>query len=177
MLTPPDGVPWLVWAVVVIVLAAIGSLPATITALVTRRDTKADLADARESLADIQPKITAAAEQVKNTHETNLREDVDKVSASAADAHTEAALAKESSHRTERLVQDMLRTLRAIEHDIDRRDKLHAEAMTEIRDDQEKTAASLIQHIDEVPQIVTEALAKVPPMIDKAITERLKGTD
>ena len=153
MPTPPDGIPWLAWAVVVVVLALIAQVPL----LVQQHRTKRDVAEVKD--------------QVKNTHSTNLREDMDENRKIAADARTEASLAKEASHRTERLAEDLLKTLRAVEHSLDRRDKLHLEAMDELREDQQRTGADLVAHVDAVPATVEQALAQVPPMIADAIAQ------
>ncbi len=149
MPTPPEGIPWLAWAIVVVALALIAQTPL----LVQQYRTKKDVAEVKE--------------QVKNTHESNLRVDMDETKAIAskaekhsADAATDAALAKESAHRVERLASDLLTTLRAVEHAIDRRDQLHADAMTEIREDVDKTTAGLHQHLDDVPRILDEAFSR-----------------
>lgn len=141
MPTPPDGIPWLAWALVVVAIAAIGSLPGLAAALVSRRD------------------VGAIKEQVKNTHTRNLREDVDAAVASAGTAANAATRASESAHRTERHVEDLSKSIRAIEHSLDRATKLQDAATEELR-------ADLDRHIDEVPGMLAK---HVSPMIAEAI--------
>lgn len=145
MPTPPDGIPWLAWALVVLAIAAIGSLPGLAAALVSRRD------------------MGAIKEQVKNTHSRNLREDVDAAVSSASTAAEAATLASESAHRTERFVEDLSKSIRAIEHSLDRTTKLQGKAIDELRTD-------LGTHIDSVPTVLAQ---QVPPMIAEAIGEHL----
>ena len=137
---PPEGTPWWAWLLYGVVVIG---LPAIAVALIQQRH-----------------KVDEIQEQVKNNHESNLRVDVDEAKASAANAHTEASLAKESAHRVERLARDLIITMRAVEHAIDRRDKLHAEAMTELREDVDKTTVGLHEHLDDVPRILDEAFAR-----------------
>ena len=77
--------------------------------------------------------------QTNNSHETNLREDVDL-------AKDDARAAKESSHRTERHVVDLVKSVRAVEHSLDLRTDLHTKAIDELAD-------------DTVPNVVAQALA------------------
>lgn len=146
MPTPPDGIPWLAWALVVVAIAAIGSLPGLAAALVARRD------------------MGTIKEQVKNTHTRNLREDVDAAVTSANTAADAATLASESAHRTERYVEDLSRSIRAIEHSLDRTTKRQEAAIDDLRED-------LGRHIDEVPEMLSQ---QVPPMITEAIGEHLQ---
>ena len=129
--TPPDGIPWLAWALVVVAIAAIGSLPGVVAALVSRRD------------------MGAIKAQVQNTHTSNLREDLDTAVESATTASAAATLASDSAHRTERYVEDLNKSIRAIEHSLDRNNKLHEDAIDEVRAD-----------IDRVSPMITEALLK-----------------
>lgn len=73
------------------------------------------------AVAQIQQRrrVDTVVEQVKNTHDTNLRVDLD-------EAKAQATLAKESAHRVERLVEDLLKTIRWVEASMDRREGLHA---------------------------------------------------
>ena len=77
--------------------------------------------------------------QTNNSHETNLREDVDL-------AKDDARAAKESSHRTERHVVDLVKSVRAVEHSLDLRTDLHTKAIDELTD-------------DTMPNVVAHALA------------------
>lgn len=107
---PPEGTPW--WAWLIYGVLVIG-LPTIIVAIIQQWR-----------------RVDEIRDQVKNTHSTNLRADIDETKA-------EATLAKESSHRTERLTQDLIKSLRAIEHSIDRHEKLRAEFEAESRADRE----------------------------------------
>ena len=73
-------------------------------------------------------KVGAIKEQVQNSHASNLREDMDETRRIATDAATDAKLGAESSHRTERLVEDLVRSTRAMEHSADRRDAIATKA-------------------------------------------------
>ena len=48
MIPPPDGIPWLAWATVVVLLALIGGVPAWITA----RSTRGAIDEVREQVAN-----------------------------------------------------------------------------------------------------------------------------
>lgn len=133
-MTPPDGIPWIAWAAVVLAIAVIGSVPGVVAALVSRRD------------------MATIKAQVKNTHDRNLREDLD----SAVES---ANLAAASAHRTERYVADLNETIRAMQHSLDRRSDLQTTATDELRTD-------LGRHIDEVPQMLAR---EVPPLITAAL--------
>lgn len=153
----PDGVSWIVWLIAIIATPLLGAAASIGVALITRRDTKREL-------GEIGPAVQATVEQVKNTHETNLRVDVDQAKGSAAAAEQHAAnanvnaqLANESSTRTERLVKDLVITMRAMEHAIDRRDRLHADAMTGIDEDVRAVRGDLAEHLNQVPQIIEDA--------------------
>lgn len=163
MPTPPGDLPWLAWAIVVVLLALVTQSPLIVQSWRTRRDVK-----------EVKAQVEATNEQVANNHADPLRIDLDRAietaasaekhaasaDANAANADANASLAKEAAHRVERLVQDMLKTLRAVEHAIDRRDKLHAEAMTELREDLNRTTAGLDQHLKEIPQILDDAFTR-----------------
>lgn len=124
MTPPPDNTPWWAWLLAVVLVAVVAQIPVLVQLVRTRKA------------------VSAVQDQVQNSHETNLRVDIDAVKATAAaaeshaaGANTEATLAKESSHRTERLAEDLVKSLRAIEHSMDRREKLAAEFQEESRED------------------------------------------
>jgi CHASE1-domain containing sensor protein len=96
---PPEGTPWWAWLIV----GVAGALGTIVVALIQQHR-----------------KVDAVVEQVKNTHDTNLRTDLD-------EAKQEARLARESSHRLERFVEDLLKTIRSMEASMDRREGLHAQ--------------------------------------------------
>lgn len=133
MPTPPDGIPWLAWAIVVVVLALVAQIPV----LVQQHRTKRDVQEVKD--------------QVKNTHTTNLRVDLDSVASTAADAAADAKLAAESAHRVERHVEDLAKSLRAAEHSADRRYEMHVAAIEEVRSDLDK-------HLDAIPELTAAAV-------------------
>ena len=134
-MTPaPEGTPW--WAWLIGVLLAVGA-PGLIT-WVSQQRTRADVSEIKE--------------QVKNTHPTNLRNDIDEAKSLASEAKDAATLAAESAHRTERHVEDLVRSIRAMEHSMDRRDKLQTAAAQEVRQD-------LDAHIAEIPALFEHVLS------------------
>jgi len=137
---PTPGTPWWAWLIGVFLWVVV---PAFFTYLTVR---------VRRDVKDVK-------DQVKNTHDSNLREDLDDVGQKAAsaekhaaDARTNSQLALEAVNRVTRLIEDMLRSQRAVEHSIDRRDQLHLDAMQELR-------ADLDEHLDDVPNIIERAFA------------------
>lgn len=154
----PEGIPWVAWSIVVVLLALIGGIPALITALYTRRDTKKEIGKAKGVIDEVR-------EQVANTHSTNLREDIDRTKARAADAAADAKLAAESSHRTERLVEDLIKSIRAGEHSADRRYGLQQDSLEEVRKD-------LDAHLDEIPAILNRAFNAHCPQLHSTELEK-----
>lgn len=65
----PDALPWGAWVAVVVGLALITTLGTVAVAIISR--------GARKHAADAAERTDAVLEQVKNSHTTNLREDVD----------------------------------------------------------------------------------------------------
>lgn len=104
-------------------------------------------------------------EQVKNTHETNLRQDIDKVK-------EDAALASNSAHRTERFVADLNTTIDSFEKSLERHTKLWAKAMAEIRGDVGTFGTRLDAHIErEVPDTVRKSLGIAKEEMRKILAE------
>lgn len=128
-ITPPVGTPWWGWLVAV----AIPGIASVIIAALSRRD------------------MREVREQVKNTHSTNLRVDLDDTRTLAADASADAKLAAESAHRVERIAKDLSVSMRAVEHSLDRHVTLQTAATEEIRTD-------LKAHVGEVPDVIESAL-------------------
>lgn len=160
MLTPPDGVPWLAWAVVVIVLAAIGSLPATITALVTRRDTKAELSRSHETLRQVAEDAAASRSQTENEHVDaeypNLRDELTAVRNGLSEVRAGLTDLVTTSER----IRDDLGGLHSETRDL-RKDVTGIR--TDARRDRRKLAdqeQALDNHLADVPRIVEEAFAK-----------------
>ena len=135
MTPPPEGTPWWAWLIGVVLFALIGVIGLLITNHRNLRDVK---------------------HEVKNSHASNLREDMDETRRIATDAAVDAKLGAESSHRTERLVADLILSIRAMEHSADRRDLIATKALTGVRDD-------LDAHLSEVPAIVERAFAEHCP--------------
>ena len=100
MPTPPEGMPWWAWAIVVIALAFIAQTP---TLIQSRR--------AMRAMRD----VAEVKEQVKNTHETNLRVDLDRVSTTADDGAAQAKLAEQ-----EQALDDHLTDVPRIDELLDR---------------------------------------------------------
>ena len=115
----PDA-PWWINAILTVLILAVIPALTWLGNRSTRRDVK------------------AIKEQTNNSHETNLREDVDL-------AKDDARAAKESSHRTERHVADLVKSVRAVEHSLDLRTDLHAKAIDELTD-------------DTIPNVIAQAL-------------------
>lgn len=125
MTPPPDGTPWWAWLLGLLVAVA---LPAIAVALIQQGK-----------------RVSAIKEQVQNTHETNLRDDVDALS---------------------KLVRD---GLQAVRDDVG---GLHSETrdlrkdVTGIRDDARhdrrelsRQRQALDQHLADVPKIIDDAFA------------------
>lgn len=103
-------------------------------------------------------------EQVTNSHATNLRNDMDETKRIAADAHQEAILAKESAHRTERLVKDLKVSMAALENSMDRRVGIQTKAVEEVRGD-------LTDHVEDVPEVIEDALGKARQIAAGLVSE------
>lgn len=129
---PPNNLPYWAWLIglMIVTLGTLGGV------YLTQRRTRSDMAEIKH--------------QVKNSHETNLREDVDAIAASQESMSQRHIRTDEAVHRVERAFADLDRSIRAIEHSMDRRDKLHETAVTEIRGD-------FAKHLDDVPRILDEA--------------------
>ena len=138
-----ETLPVWVWFCGLVVTSLIG--PAVV-AWINNKKIRAEAESTRVDVAEIK-------EQVKNTHESNLRADMDETRGVATESKEEATEAKESSHRTERLVKDLMTSLRAIEHSMDRRDKLQTKALGEVSED-------LTAHLKEVPSILEDAFKR-----------------
>ena len=93
----------------------------------------------RKKVEETRGDVAAIKEQTNNSHSTNLREDVDRFGATSQRA-------MESAHRTERLAEDLVKSLRAVEHSLDRRTDLQSKAIDELAD-------------DTMPNVVAQALA------------------
>lgn len=147
-LLAPDT-PW--WAV--LIYCSLSALIPVIVILITRGNSKKEISDTK-AVVDL------VKEQVANTHSTNLRDDIDSLKDRAGEAASNAQLAKEAAHRMERLAEDMAKSLRAIEHSIDRRDNIHAQETRDIRDDVAKVGRNLEMHLEASPRILDEALRR-----------------
>lgn len=81
MPNPPASTSELVWLLAVVLPPLLAAGVSITVALITRRDTKADL-------ARTQAGVDTITEQVKNTHTQNLREDLDEKFAAVGDRLT-----------------------------------------------------------------------------------------
>lgn len=138
----PEETPW--WAVwwYWVLIPLIGGIPATVAVLITRSNHKKELADTKALVQKVD-------EQVSNSHETNLRHDMDATKKVADEAKTEAQLARQSSDRTELLTRDLLKSVAAIQHSLERRDGIQTEQLREMSRD-------LKDHIDAVTPTLEE---------------------
>jgi len=138
-----ENLPVWVWFCGLLVTSLLG--PATV-AWINNKKIRAEAKSTRDDVAEIK-------EQVKNTHESNLRADMDLTRGIATESKEEATEAKESSHRTERLVKDLMTSIRALEHSMDRRQQQATKDLGEVRED-------LGSHLKEVPQILEDAFKR-----------------
>lgn len=128
----PDA-PWLVNIILLLVAVA---LSAAVPVIVSHLSAKRRQEETQAAVAEVR-------EQVANTHTTNLRADID--------------LLGESVHRIERHLEDNVRSIRALEHSIDRRYTLQSEALAGAVEDQERAIAELAGSI---PGIVRGEMKK-----------------
>lgn len=138
-----ENLPVWVWFAGLLVTSVLG--PAVV-AWINNKKIRAEAESTRVDVAEIK-------EQVKNTHESNLREDMDLTRGIATESKEEAIEAKESSHRTERLVKDLMTSIRAMEHSMDRRQQQATKDLGEVRED-------LGAHLKEVPDILEAAFKR-----------------
>ena len=133
----PDA-PW--WVNALLILAAL-LIVSALPAWLTYRATRDKLASVAQDTADVK-------EQVKNTHSTNLRNDLD---ALRSDVQTQA----EAIHRVERHVEDVAESVRAIEHSLDRRYRIQAKDLEHAVEDSQRAVQTLT---DEIPGQIRDAL-------------------
>lgn len=133
----PDAPWWVNALLIVAALLIVSALPAWLT----YRATRDKLASVAQDTADVK-------EQVKNTHSTNLRHDIDALKA-GLDVQVEA------SHRVERYVTDFAESLRAIEHSLDRRYRIQAKDLEHAIEDRQRAIQALT---DEIPGQIRDAL-------------------
>lgn len=123
----PDAPWWANAALVILGLLAVGVIPA----LLTYRST-------RDKLSSLAEDTAVVKEQVKNTHDTNLRHDVDDLKAGLASVIR-------GQEDTGRYVADIDKSLRAIGHSLDRRDRLQTQALAEAVEDRKRETADAIE--------------------------------
>ena len=128
----PDA-PW--WVNTILLLVAV-ALSAAVPVIVSHLSAKRRQEETQAAVAEVR-------EQVTNTHTTNLRADID--------------LLGESVHRIERHLEDNGRTIRALEHSIDRRYTIQSEALAGAVEDRERAIAELAGSI---PGIVRGEMEK-----------------
>lgn len=141
----PDGIPWVVWLVAAIATPALGTVASIAVALITRRDTKRELGDQRAELATIREHTSRSLDQLENTHTTNLRNDLDKLTGIVTDGMAAIRTDVGGLHSETRDLRNDVAGIRADgRHD---RRKLA---------EQEK---ALDVHLSEVPALVEQVLA------------------
>lgn len=150
---PPAGTTAWIWLLAIVGPPTITGIVAIIVALITRRDTKAELAVARKHLAETKTGVDETLEQVRNTHTSNLREDLDEkfeavgvrldnVASSIADVRTDVG----GLHSETR---DLRKDVTGIRDDA-RRDRRKLSAQEKALDD----------HLAEIPDILERAFAE-----------------
>ena len=133
----PDAPWWVNALLIVAALLIVSALPAWLTYRATR-----------DKLAAVALDTAEVKEQVKNTHESNLRHDIDALKA-GLDVQVEA------SHRVERYVTDVAESLRAIEHSLDRRYRIQAKDLEHAVEDRQRAIQTLT---DEIPGQIRDTL-------------------
>lgn len=119
--------------------------------LITRRDTKAELADARDKLHETRLGVDRTLDQVANTHDTNLRDDLDGKFSELGDRLAIVADALGAMREDVGGLHSETRDLR--------RDVLGIR--TDARRDRRKLAEQekkLDEHLSDVPRIIDELL-------------------
>lgn len=122
----PDAPWWANGAIIVLSIVA-----GVLTAWLVNRSTRHKLASLASDTAEVK-------EQVKNTHDTNLRHDVDDLKAGLASVIR-------GQEDTGRYVADIDKSLRAIGHSLDRRDRLQTQALAEAIEDRKRETADAIE--------------------------------
>lgn len=124
--------------VIIQIIITAGAVVVAIVSLIATYANRQDVKDVKD--------------QVKNTHETNLRQDIDKVK-------MDAELAQNSAHRTEIFINDLKETIDSFENSMKRHTGLQAKALSEIRSDVGTFGQRLDAHIErEVPNTVRKSL-------------------
>lgn len=143
-MTPPAGTPWWAWLIAVVVAALIAAIASVAASHVASRGTRQDVA--------------AIKHQVQNSHTSNLRVDLDglrtrmdQTHALAADAAEGAKTAAQAAARTDRYVADVAKSVRSLEHSLDRRDERIGREIEEVRKD-------LDQHLEDIPRLTADAV-------------------
>ena len=152
MTPPPEGTPWWVWLLAIVAVQAAG----LVATLITRRDTKSELKDAKAAAALATHMSAQTLDQVQNTHTVNLRADLDEkfdgLRAEFAGIRTDLGAVREDIgglHSETRSLRDDMGGLRADS----RRDRTQVAA----------TRASLDEHLDQIPDILGRAFAEHCP--------------
>lgn len=144
MPNPPASTSELVWLLAVVLPPLLAAGVSITVALITRRDTKADL-------ARTQAGVDTITEQVKNTHTQNLREDLDEKFAAVGDR-----LGTVTEHMT--ALRDDVGGLHSETRDL-RKD------VTGIRTDARRARRDIATQQDVIDEL--------PAMIEKAIGEHV----
>ena len=133
----PDAPWWVNALLIVAALLIVSALPAWLT----YRATRDKLAAVAQDTADVK-------EQVKNTHESNLRHDIDQLAAATTSS-------VEAIHRVERHVEDLAESIRSVEQSLDRRYRIQAKDLEHAIEDRQRAIQTLT---DEIPGQIRDAL-------------------
>lgn len=135
MTPPPANTPWWAW---LLGLAIVFAVPATMTYLAQKR-TRRDLSEIKD--------------QVKNTHETNLREDLDlkfaELGTALGGVKSDLASVRDDIGGLHSETRDLRKDVTGIRTDA-----------REDRRKQRDTEQSLDDHLKDVPRLLDEVLAK-----------------
>jgi chromosome segregation ATPase len=142
-----------VWLLAIIATPLLGAAASIVVALITRRDTKADIAEVKTHQAATKDIADRTLEQVQNTHPQNLRDDLDEKFASI-EAKVDSLAGDVAG------VRDDLGGMHSETRDL-RKDVTGIR--TDARRDRRKLAdqeQALDEHLADVPRILDEAFAK-----------------
>lgn len=142
----PAGTPWWGYLIAIVILTAVPGVVSIVVSLISRRDTKRELQVTRDEVAIVRDGQNEALAQLKNTHKTNLREDIDDLVAIVRDGQ---AAIRDDIGGLHSETRDLRQDVEGIRTDA-RRDRRRLTA-------QEK---ALDEHLAEVPQLIEQAIAK-----------------
>lgn len=161
MPVPSETAPWWAWltwlGAIAIVPLITGAVSITVT-LISRRDTKAELAATNAHVAEAKQATDLTLGEVKNTHTTNLREDLDEKFAALGDRLSQVITAQGGLRDDLGGVHSEVRDVRSQQDDM-RGDILGIRS--DGRKDRRRIAAQerqLSRHVEELPETIQQAL-------------------